>query len=251
MSQNQSVEDATEAISGAFNQWLAGEVESSNSDRNDYLDNFQEWRSQIRLGYANHGNWTAEKNRAHLNRLPIWWQGFEMDPSNDEQSAKILFAGLMFVSGAYRNQCYFQAESAEDYESRRRAAVGINIENAISTRLNTHLPSTGNFANARISVEDLNQRRIASEKIGETAVKAICARGQIGYDFGQERSRSVVEMANAQYNWLTFSVDCVTLAAKIRKGELEAVPFLHPINITDNPGVYYPLAGERPIVRVE
>lgn len=231
-----------EVVSDAISDWLIAEVVSSGGDRNQYLDDYTQWRKQIKLGYDDPLNWTGAKNRAHLDRLPIWWEGYELDPSNDFACARISFASLMFVSGAYRNQSHFQAQNADDYQARRALGIGIDLESAVSTRLHTHLPTTGNFANAKITMEALGERRKQSEKIGELTVKAICAHAAIGSDVGARDSRSVNEMKQDQYAWVTFLTDCITLAAKQRKGELASVPFLHPINISDNPGVMYPFA---------
>ncbi len=234
------VDQQVEVVSGAIHSWLLDEVASSSADRNQYLDDYVSWREQIKYRYDDPRNLTVAKNQAHLDRLPVWWQAYEIDPLQDEACAKISFAGLMFISGAFRNQSRFQARDAEDYQTRRKAGIGIDIESAVSTRLHTHLPRTANFANAKITMETLNNRRKQSERVTELAVKAICARAVYGYDVGQEHSRSVNEVKQDQYAWVTFVADCITLAAKQRRGELVAVPFLHPINISDNPGVIYP-----------
>jgi hypothetical protein len=238
-----AIDRSVERVAGVVHDWLVAEVESSSGDRNQYLDDFSKWQQQIRLGYDDDRNWTSNKNRAHLDRLPIWWQAYELDPLHDEASAKITFAGLIFISGAYRNQSYFQAQDADDYQARRAHGVGIDLESAVSTRLNTHLPRTGSFKTANITLETLDERRKQAAVIGEQTIKTVCARAYYGYDLGQENSRSVNEMKQDQYAWATFVTDAVTLAAKLRGGDLDAVPFLHPVNISDNPGVIYPFAS--------
>ena len=59
---------------------------------------------------------------------------------------------------------------------------------------------------------------------------------------GQEDSPSIQEVLKAQREWIIFATECVTLAAKIRRGELARVPFLEAKSISADPKVTYPLA---------
>lgn len=245
---NSPVERSSEAITTTFNQWLIDEVATSSIDRNSYLDDYAGALKGLSLGYGDTNNPTYAKHSSHLDRLPIWWEAFSNDPTDDTQTGKIIFGALMFVSGAFRKQCYLQAQGTEDYTERRKQAIGIPLRNAVDVRSYTHLPSTGNFRSARITIEQLEERRIGAEKQSDDSLRRMLARTAAGYDIGAPDSISVREMKMDQYNWATFAVDCVIFAAKIRKGTLKSVPVLEPVTITDNPGVYYPFRGERPSV---
>jgi len=155
-----SQEIASRTISGGFYRWLAEEVRSSNIEVNTYLANFEEARRRLCLGYDNDKNWTASKDRSHLGRLPLWWEAYAEDPSNDYQSARILFAPLMFVSGAYRNQCYIQAQNEAEYNERRSKAIGISLQRTVAGHLVTILSRSGNFSHASITLESLDDREI-------------------------------------------------------------------------------------------
>lgn len=73
--------------------------------------------------------------------------------------------------------------------------------------------------------------------------RRVCSRIKVGYELGHPvGSTSVQEIIVAQYAWSRLTIDCVVLAAKIRKGELAAVPFLEPRSISLDPQVVYPLA---------
>jgi hypothetical protein len=64
----------------------------------------------------------------------------------------------------------------------------------------------------------------------------------MGQDLGQPGSRSAQEMMDAQRQWLDFTIDSIVLAAKLKRGDLGAVPFWEPISITEQTGsLYYPL----------
>lgn len=238
------VEAASGQISSTFYDWLKAEVDSSGIERNKILDNYDGAVEGLRGGWNHPKNFIARKVESHLARLPLWFEAFSLDPSDDYQAARLVLAGLMQVSGSYRSQCYVEAQSKEDYLHRRKKAVGYEISQTIHEHLRTHLPSTGNFAKADISLDSLNEDRIEVERVGLQAVRALCARTQYGYDLGQEGSRSAREMLDAQHHWLNFATGCLTLVAKERDGNLAAVPFLEPRSITDQSGkLYYALAS--------
>jgi hypothetical protein len=245
------VELAGKQISNAFYGWLSAEVKSSGID-NTYLDDYTEARRRLALGYNTDENWSAEKQESHLNRLEkIWWPPFVEQPQDDEQSANIEFSSLMFVSGAYRIQCYVQSQTPEEYDARRGKAIGINMRQVVVEHLANILPPSGNFSHANIVLQSRNtgettledrKQAIVSE-IGETTVKNVCERLYSGKDLGLQDSPSVQEMLKAQKGWIEFATDSVALAAKMRRGELAAVPFLEPKSTSAKPvpKVIYPL----------
>lgn len=243
--------EASEAISDVFNDWLNTEVRSS---AGDYLDDYTAAVRGLKGGINHKDNFLALKHESHVhNRLPQAWETFviSLEPNNPEEqreymSAWLMFTPLMQVSGTFRTQCYLEAQNAEDYLVRRQARPsGINMQNTVAERLKVWLPNPDNFADASLTVEELGRQLKIVSEVGEKAVKRVCARAVIGYDLKQEGSRSAREMVTAQYNWASFAANCVVLAAKLRRGDLAAVPFLEPksISATPPPQVIYPLAA--------
>jgi hypothetical protein len=237
-----SLEDSSSNISAAVYDWLEAEVNSSGVERNSFLDDYESAIRGLRGGWEHPQNFTARKLESHMDRLPLWYEAFALDPKDEYQAARLIFAGLMQVSGSYRNQCYIEATDAEDYIGRRRKIVGVNIQNIVRGRLNELLPKSGDFNYADLSVEAMEPgiNEIAAKTRSE--VSAVSYRLNIGYDLGVEGSVAAHKMQEAQSMWLGFTTDCIAIAAKIRMGELEAVPFLEPVSITDQSGKsYYPL----------
>lgn len=241
-------DDAGEAISNAFYNWLDYEVASSSMDKNIYLDEYDEAIAGLKGGLDHPTNYTWPKLQSHLNRLPIWFEGFRLtNPEDDEfdyQAARLTFAGLMQISGSYRNQCYVQSKDQDDYLNRRTAAIGFNIYRFVDQRIRYRLPYySDDLAETNIGIEDLNEQMKAVSKAGEFAVKRLCKRVEMGYDLQAEDSISALYMEAAQRMWLKFATDSVLLAAKIRDGDLAGVPFLEPKSISADPPpkVFYPM----------
>jgi hypothetical protein len=241
----------SEAIAGTFDSWLNAEVRSSGVD-NTYLD---EYKTAIEglLGGLNHkNNFLPLKHESHVNvRLPQAWQTFNMSLEDgidseevDNQSAGLLFTPLMQVSGTYRGQCYLESNSGEDYLAKRHARPhGIDMEEVVAHRLNLWMPGTDKFEGAGITVDKLGKRLSRVRKIGTKAIVEACQRAERGNDVGIKESATVQVLKTAQIEWAAFATDCVVLAAKLRAGELEAVPFLQPKSISAKPPpkVVYPL----------
>ena len=234
------IDTISEVVTEVYMDWLRAEVESSHVERNKILDDYDDAIEGLKGGWDHPKNFSARKVEGHIDRLGPWFEAFTMAEDDDYQAARIIFAGLMQVSGSYRNQSYVEAQNSSDYLAMRQNVIGINLENAVSTRLRTFLPSTANFSSARITLEDLNRRRQEAEAIGLRAVKAMCVRVVLGLDLHKKDSRAAREAQNAQYNWATFTTDALTYVAK-KRGSIADVPFLEPRSITDQSGtIRYP-----------
>ena len=238
-------------IAEVLDGWLNAEVRSSGVD-NTYLDDYKTAIEGLKGGYGHPKNFTAGKHESHVHiRLPQAWETFVMtlepdtpEESRDYQSAWLLFTPLMQVSGTYRNQCYMEASNANDYLTRRMSRpTALDMRQVVSDRLRVWLPEPDNFADATITTEVLGRQLKLVSEAGSKAVKIVCARAAMKYDFGSEHSRSALAMIGAQSEWASFATDCVVLAAKIRNGELAKVPFLEPKSISADPppAVKYPL----------
>lgn len=245
---NYSREDSSANISSAVYDWLEAEVNSSSElqDRNSYLDDYTKVVSGMRAGWDHPDNLPARKLESHLDHLPVWFEAFAGTSPNEEyfeyRSAKLIFAGLMQVSGCYRDQCYVEAGGADDYKSRRQQVVGVSIQNTVRHRLSDFLPSSGQLSDASITIEELDSQRLEISRLDREAVRALCNRVKLGYDVGVEGSVSAHKMQEAQTGWLSFTADSIILAAKLKKGELAGVPFLEPRSIKEQSGeLHYPL----------
>jgi len=240
------VREAGQVVSTAFGNWLRAEIISSGVERNQELDRYDKMVAGLKLGYEDEKNLSVQKHRSHVfNRMPVWWEAFITTPPNhpkyDEMAAQIGFNALMQVSGTWRMQCYEQAADAEDYLRRRQSQpMGFDPTAAVTDRLATHLSAgtwedTADFQkeNNYIDINKLDHRRQRAIRVGDRAVRTICER--VAVDLGQERSKSVREMLDAQYNWITLTADYVTLLAKVKDGDLMAVPLLEPKSISAEP----------------
>lgn len=243
---------AGERIADVFADWLNKEVRSSHTEVNAYLDDYSVAVSGLRESQTN--NFLAQKHNSHVNnRLPQALETFKMslEPGTpaeqaDNQSAWLMFTPLMQVSGTYRGQCYIEATDGFDYMARRQSRpTAIDLEKVADRRLRVWLPDSDNFGLASISVEQLERRVSVATRIGGNAIAEVCMRAEQERDFGIENSVSAQVLKSAQMEWASFATDCLILAAKLRGGELEAVPFLEPksISSTPPPEVFYPLAA--------
>ncbi|MBI4034436.1 hypothetical protein HY380_00895 [Candidatus Saccharibacteria bacterium] len=233
------------SISQACLDWLGQEIQNSSTsgDINAYLDDYVTAVEGLSGGWDHPKNYTARKLESHLSRLPYWFEAYSYDPLDDYQSARLLFAGLMQTSGSYRNQCYLQATSAEDYIHRRTTrSIGINFQGFCQERLEELVPD-GRLSKARINLEGLGDHVSRAISVGEAAVRRVCNRVQDGQDLGKQTSASVMEMLMAQHVWSRLVIDSVIFAAKIRNGNLQTVPFLEPKSISLDPKVIYPITA--------
>lgn len=257
-----------EDIAVGIYQWLNAEVQSSSQGTNSYLNDFDEIRKLMILGYEHPQNITSKKNESHMDRLPVWWQGFEMlspgEEGYDYQAARITFAGLVFISGAYRHQSYLQAVNAEDYLKKRSLVLGVNPTKPVADAFAAVVPETSGLEQANVNLESLTELKDKVARIGDMAIKNTYHRLEYGYttgrsdldginaiveeyqELGKSDSASVKELVAAQRNWLYFLATKIIFDAKVRGGELKAVPFLDATSISKDPKVYYPFNGETP-----
>lgn len=242
------MEDAAANISTTIYDWLEAEVETSSKpdDPNSVLDDYTKAIAGLRGGFDHPYNFAWNKLNGHISRLEGWVRDLSEIDSTDEDfdkfAVKVTFGGLMQVSGSYRDQCYLEARGAEDYLERRKRVIGVNLTEVVINSLKWTLPENRQFAEAMIDLEDFDHRRDVVSTLGERSVKVMCNRVVMGQDLGQPDSRSAREMMDAQKLWLELTVDSIVLGAKLKNGDLGAVPFWEPISISKQSGeLYYPL----------
>ena len=234
-----------ELIGSSFENWLVAEVNTSSTqgDVNTYLNDFTTAREGITGGYDHPKNYSAIKLRSHIDRLAFWFNIFEQEPTDEEIAAKLIFAGLMQLSGTYRNQSYLEAKNAPEYAERRSKGIGIDTAAIVQNRLDLWTPSGAALDQVTITSEDLGKKIESVSKVGEIAVRRISMRGVWKYDLGETNSISSQYMQFAQKRWLEYTTDALILAAKNRGGDLTKVPFWEPksISSTPPPKIKYPL----------
>jgi|SRR3989344_3783001 len=239
------IRDSAEKISQSFYDWLKAEVVTSGESRNRYLDNFDEVRRRMALPYDDDDNWNSQKDKSHQQRLPGWLQTYELSSAGDSEaefcSARVLFAPLMSISGAYRSECYLKAQDQEEYIKLRSQAIGVDLEQTAFYHLRENMPD-GNFSKAELSIEALKNRFYQTYSKGEARIREMNDGLLIGYGIGESNSKSVQEMHRTQYDHTRLAIDCLIMAAKLRKGDVKAAPFLEPVSISDQSGkTHYPL----------
>ncbi len=224
-------------ITDGIVDWLQTERNVSNIDRNSYLDQLDEQLKFRALPIDDPANQMVNKLFSHIQRLPVWFEAFSEDPTDDYQTGKMIFSPLMLLSGRYREQLLFQAKDQEDYYRRKSSLGDLNheVSDAVSHRINTlghtelDLPTLK--ATARFCID-------AAVKEAEE----VNLRAASGIDFGKEESPSVSAIRSSERLWTEFIADLIVFARQVRNGNLAAVPFLEAKSISDEPKVYYPFA---------
>jgi hypothetical protein len=253
---------SSELIAQVLDDWLKAEVVTSGESRNKYLDaadgitesnperaqkKFDTMRQELFLPYFDDRNWNAQKDKSHQQqRVPTWVDFFELthtekDPKEDFFAAQAMFAPLMTTSGAYRVQCYLESDTPGSYIDLRSKGIGVDIECAVSSRLNERL-AVINFSAAEISFAGLRQSYLDAYSAITRHIKRINERTAEGMNKKKATAETISDMKISQVDHIQLVTDCVIMAAKLRKGELEAVPFLEPVSISDQSGkTHYPL----------
>ena len=222
-------------ITDGIVDWVQADRQVSNTDRNNYLDRIDEQRRLLALPFEDPSNQLVNKLYSHIQRLPLWFEAFASDPTNDYQTGKIIFSPLMLLSGRYREQHLFQATDQDDYY-RRKSALGdlkIEVGEAVANRINT-------LGETEL---DLPTLQATSRACIETALReeqAVNLRAADGKDFGLQESLAVESIRAGERVWTEFAADLIVYARQVRGGNLAAVPLLEAKSISDEPQVYYP-----------
>lgn len=239
----------SELIAGAYYDWLKAETESSKTDRNKFLNNFDEMRRRVTLGYDDEDNWATQKEKSHLGRLPMLLfpafreqpQGTKDDLTTESPTANIILAPLMLMSGDYRLESLVSSSSPREYLAKRSKATGIDIEAKVYSELKFSAPYA-EYKTSPLSMMELERWMQIAVLIGERAWKSASAELKNSKDLEKSTPEVVPLMKEAQFNWAGFATKSIILAAKLRDGDLSGVPFPEPISISDQTRVTYPLA---------
>lgn len=222
--------DAAERITSVLTEWLAAEVQTSSTDHNAVLDDFEAFHTGMLNGIDDPKAYNAGKNLSHHNRMIRGIEQIDQRP-RDEWSALMLFYVQMYLSGSFRNQVQVQGTSKEDYLARRGMpnALGIDLDAVVHERL----------AAPVLTLEELIDTSKETNDAMQESVIFMYGRG--AEDLGQEESPTVYVMKEMQVAWAELAVDYIKYAADQHGGDLSQVAFRPPVSITrhsDHPEIY-------------
>jgi hypothetical protein len=171
------IKEFVNPVSDVIYDWLAAEVASSSdpTDVNAPLDDYKKAVEGLEGGFDHKSNVTWKKHSGHSDRLIADFNNLASSSPQekyfDKFAAKLEFDDLIEVSGTYRNQCYAEASSQEDYLRRRRQVIGISIKNVVKNCLTDLIPMNGDFTDARISIEGLAKRKDETIQAGDRVIE--------------------------------------------------------------------------------
>jgi hypothetical protein len=239
-----------EQITQALTNWLEQEIINADTGRNAYLSDYQDRHDDLYKPFDDPTNLQALKTLGHHNRFVHWVRpyaeaGFAED---DWFAARITFACLMNISGAYRTQCFLESSNEADYTRRRyEQPSGIDIGAVAADELRSPETNALSAMDPDIRLAHIigrslktNDRALALHK---TVQPWIIDNHKAGSPLVTAQDMPVESMLQVQRLWTGLAVAHIVVAASIRDGDYQKVPFLEPKSITDVTNVQYPLAG--------
>lgn len=237
--------DPALAISRVTRDWLQAEIEESMQPQNgnSVLDNWHKFHLDLMLPFDSANNWNAQKAKGHYERLLKWTLLPEEQPQlveNDAFLGQQTWAALMFVSGAYRRQCFFQAADPEDYTHRRKdeGPAAVDLEAIAREHLATGPQVTvykdtpwGRLQQATLNLNEESFK--AAKLVHECGVPGL----------GREDSEAVRLLTELQEKWAGLAVDYMAFAAQRAGKDWQAVPLLEPKSVSQDPQIYYPFSS--------
>jgi hypothetical protein len=234
-----------EIISGAIDEWLREEVAESHAARNSYLDDYAKFAAAYDPNATGVENDDVKKARNHYERFTRLMR-LRQDPLNatdDFFIGKTIHHSLMFVSGGFRRECLFLANSQYEYERLRfgqqdymYGASSIDIPNAVTLAI----------AQAKTDRDIIGTSIAINEEIYSKQKEAD------EWMLGNSRRLVDVEVSDLpvtisherQIHGINLAVGHIVMTAAERGGDLSRVPFLEAKSISDvSQTPYYPLIG--------
>ncbi|HEY4964522.1 MAG TPA: hypothetical protein VIH90_07570 [Candidatus Saccharimonadales bacterium] len=235
----ESVQSDSLLIASGIATWLDDERQASIIDQNRYLDRIGEQRPLMALPIDDSASQFFIKLYSHIQRLPLWFDAFAEDPTNDYQTGKMIFSPLMFLSGTYRERFIFQSKSQGDYYVRKTAKPS-NLIKGLSEIVGVYTLAS---QNREVSLTSLRSTAEFCVRTALEEAKILNDRAANGEDFGQEESIAVDSTMVREFSWMGFTLDLISFARQQRGDEIASVPFLEGKSISDDPQVYYPFAA--------
>lgn len=236
--------DASAEIAEMLHGWLKAETETSHGGKNIVLDDWNRFYADLALPWEDDTNVNAQKGKSHYDRLRDWTEAAQTDPTLlavDSFMSRQIACAQMYISGAFRRQCFLESSSPEEYEELRfggEKAVGIDLSGTVERELACLANRTPN-SDVRIPADCL--LGITERANGATYAAAQYVNTNGLRDRGRYISGSVTMMLSAQETWTKLTVDHIVYAAQERDYKLASVPFREPKSISEAE-VYYPFA---------
>jgi hypothetical protein len=232
-------------VAKALRDWLQEEIENSMIGRNAILDDWSQFKRDLKLPFDDFRNQDAGKARSHYDRLATWTLASEEYPDllqDDYFIARQMFCAQMFISGAFRKQCFLEAGNAEEYIQKRKnhGPTGINIEESVTTRLNDH--QTGN-AFLREPYKNTPEAQLIEKTLHANDTGLELSKDTHSTIISNPDSKvdvAIPLLMHAQDMWSRLIVDYIFYSALSKNGQLDNVPMLQPKSISENPQIYYP-----------
>jgi hypothetical protein len=232
-------------VAKALRDWLQEEIENSMIGRNAILDDWSQFKRDLKLPFDDFRNQDAGKARSHYDRLATWTLASEEYPDllqDDYFIARQMFCAQMFISGAFRKQCFLEARNADEYIQKRKnhGPAGIDIEESATTRLNDH--QNGN-AFLRGPYKNTLEAQLIEKTLQANDTSLELSKDTHNTIFNNPDSKvdvAITRLMYAQDMWSSLTVDYIVYSALLKNGKLDDVPMLRPKSISENPQIYYP-----------
>ncbi len=235
-------------VAQVLGNWLGEEIRESDSGPNKYLSNFQDSISDFYLPFDDENNFHSQKTKSHYNRIIEWLKIYKKYPEsrdNDYFTAKIGFNSLMRISGAWRQQCLLLAADGEEYSSLRyERPTGLDIAKQVNSELARVIPELDSL-DPEVRIDYITERSLSVNERDLSLKKSlnewtIDNRQPSGVPIASFESEPIQTLLEVQRLYLGLEVSQIAVAASFREASVARVPFLHAMNISDNPGVLYP-----------
>ncbi|MDB5170936.1 MAG: hypothetical protein JWO35_630 [Candidatus Saccharibacteria bacterium] len=248
MSELEKTLEPAEVITSAFEQWLSAEVQNSYDDNNAVLNDYSLFQRSLALPYDDHRNVNAQKSVSHHGRFQSWTDElFVGHPEEDAATGRQIFAVLMGLSGAFREQCFLLSSDNETYMRNRygTGALGIHMGKAVVNRLTYHYgkqPVADDLNKPVISIDTLvsNTHDVNDTRLAFT--KALYSQEALTES---RKNTCIARQIELRMRWVDLGVDYVLFAAQTHNGDLSKVPFYQPKSIT-HAQLVKPLGHEPP-----
>jgi hypothetical protein len=232
-------------IAGALEDWLQAEIESSMRGKNAYLDDWKQWQEDSKLAFEDGKNQDAGKARSHFDRLQNWTLDTEQnwDFWHDEYwLARQMFCAQMFISGAYRKQCFIEAADQEDYLRRRKeqGPAGINILDLVDRRLKEYYSGNAfpEYPHTTFPQPKLLEKTL---RINNVSLEVSKDAHNMHIDNSETNDRHVLKLLQiVQNHWAKLFVDYMFYTAQMQAIFKEEIALLEPKSMSENPKMYYP-----------
>jgi hypothetical protein len=237
-----------EQVATALTAWLQQEIVNSDAGRNGYLSKFQDRRDDFHKPFDDPSNFQSQKAKSHYDRLIQWVCPYDQDDlrHDDWFAGRLVFAGLMEVSGSYRKQCFLEATDTSDYIQRRHdhGPTGIDMFKLSADELASERVEAINAMNPDERISYIIDRTLltGAKSLGlhESLHPPSTILSHLEGRLEAPDSAPVRAMKESQKIWAGLALAHIVVAASFRDNDYSKVPLLEPESITDVKNIIYP-----------